>query len=85
MNHLTAKQKVRACLKAVKPAIDLDSFGDDDALLETRIITSLDVLDLVIHLEQARGQSITAGQLVAGSFRDVNTIARVFLAQDEQS
>ena len=34
---------------------------------------------------QARGQSITAGQLVAGSFRDVNTIARVFLTQDEQS
>jgi len=85
MNFLSANQTVRNCLKAVKPAIDLDSFSDDEPLLESRIITSLDVLDLIIHLEHARGQSITAGQLVAGSFRDVNTIAQVFLTQEGQS
>ena len=46
---------------------------------ECRIITSHDVLDLILHLEEVSGQPINRGQLVPGSFRDVATIARVFL------
>lgn len=83
MNTEMAIQTVRECLRSVKPGIDLGCLTNDAALLETRIITSLDVLDLIIHLEQASGRSITRNQLVAGSFRNVNTIAKVFLSSED--
>ena len=79
MNCSSAVAKVRSCLAAIKPDIDLDAVGDDTPLLEERVITSFDVLDLILHLEQVSGQSISRTQLVPGSFRDIETIARVFL------
>jgi len=82
MNQESANQTVRDCLKAVKPALVLEDLRDDEALLETRIITSLDILDLIVHLEHASGRPITPAQLQPGSFRDVKTIARVFLLQE---
>ena len=85
MNTEVAIQTVRQCLRSVKPGIDLHCVSNNTPLLETRIITSLDVLDLIVHLEQASGQPITRTQLVAGSFRDVNTIAKVFLSSESQS
>jgi hypothetical protein len=57
---------------------------DDTPLLEERVITSFDVLDLMLHLERVSGQRITRAQLVPGSFRDINTIARVFLAMEAE-
>lgn len=75
----TAISKVRTCLAAIKPDVDLDSIGNDTPLLEERVITSFDVLELMLHLERADGQEIKRTQLVPGSFRDIETIARVFL------
>lgn len=74
-----ATSKVRLCLAAVKPDVDLAIVADDTPLLEDRVITSFDVLDLMLHLERVSGQKIRRSQLVPGSFRDINTIARVFL------
>ena len=56
MNDQSAAEKVRSCLVAIKPGIDLDAIGDDTPLLEQRVITSFDVLDLILHLEKASGQ-----------------------------
>ena len=82
MNRSSAVANVRSCLAAIKPDIDLDAVGDDTPLLEERVITSFDVLDLILHLEKVSGQSITRTQLVPGSFRDIETIARVFLSAE---
>ena len=82
MNVPSAVAKVRSCLAAIKPDIDLDAVGDDTPLLEERVITSFDVLDLILHLEQVSGQSSNRTQLVPGSFRDIETIARVFLSAE---
>ena len=79
MNRSSAVAKVRSCLAAIKPDADLDAVGDDTPLLEERVITSFDVLDLLLNLEQVSGRSVTRAQLVPGSFRDIETIARVFL------
>lgn len=79
MNSQSAIAKVRACLAAVKPDIDLEAVADDTPLLKERVITSFDVLDLILHLERASGRSIGREQLKPGSFRDIQTIARVFL------
>ncbi len=82
MNCSSAVANVRSCLAAIKPDIDLDAVGDDTPLLEERVITSFDVLDLILHLEQVSGKSINLTQLVPGSFRDIETIARVFLSAE---
>ena len=79
MNIDAAVLMVRDCLLTVKPDIDLDNVHDDTPLLETRVITSFDVLDLILHLEQASGNAVGRAQLKPGSFRDVETIARTFI------
>jgi acyl carrier protein len=75
-----ARAKVRSCLAEVKPNLDVSTIRDDAPLLEDRIITSFDVVDLLLHLEHASGQSIQREQLQPGSFRDIATIARVFFS-----
>jgi acyl carrier protein len=79
MKPESARAAVRSCLAAVKPQLDLAAFGDDTPLLDSRVISSFELLDLILHLEQARGAPISREHLQPGSFRDVNTIARVFL------
>ncbi len=73
---------VRSCLAGVKPGLDVESIAVDTPLLEERIITSFDVLDLLIHLEQASGMPIGRDQLKPGSFRDIATIARIFITRE---
>jgi len=52
---------------------------DDTPLLEDRLITSLQVVELILFLEALRGRPIDATRLVPGCFRDIDTIARNFL------
>lgn len=52
---------------------------DDTPLLEERLITSLQLVELILFLESLRGRPIDEAHLVPGSFRDVETIARNFL------
>lgn len=80
-----ARARVRNCLAAVKPVIDLDALGDETPLLASRVITSFDLLELILHLEQARGAPILRDELAPGSFRDVATIARVFLRDGDDA
>ncbi len=75
---MTAIDKVRDCIRELKPGLDLESVSDDTPLLEQRIISSFDMVELVLHLEQASGQPINRSQMVPGSFRDIRTIADVF-------
>jgi hypothetical protein len=83
MNHSDAITQVRACLAAIKPDTDVAAVAVDTPLLAERVITSFDVLDLLLHLEETSGRPINRAQLVPGSFRDIATIARVFLAVEE--
>ena len=82
MNTNDARQAVRECIGKIRPDLDMVIVEDDTALLEQRIITSFQVLDMILHLEHVSGHPIRRQQLQAGSFRDIATIARVFL-QDE--
>ncbi len=77
-----AIEAVRRCLASVKPGLDAAAIAVDPPLLEERIITSFDVLDLLTHLEHASGRPIRREQLKPGSFRDIATIARIFMSQE---
>jgi len=80
MSMDAAIQIVRQCLQCVRP--DAGDIANDVPLLETRIISSFDLLELILHLERASGRPVTRRHLVPGSFRDINTIAQVFLMSE---
>lgn len=82
MNDATALTLVRRCLAAIKPQLNINDIADNTELLEERVITSFDTLDLIIQLEEVSGREIRPDQLVGGSFRDIKTIARVFLHEE---
>ena len=84
MTRESAQKAVRSCLQAMLPDVDLGQVADDTPLLEQRIITSFQVLDLIIHLESASGRPVNRDQLKPGNFRDIATIAKIFL-QDAES
>jgi acyl carrier protein len=57
-------------------------FGDDTPILESGILTSLDVVELIVFIEQLRGgQEVEVDSLDPESIRDVNAIySRFFVA-----
>ncbi len=78
-----ARLTVRDCLKTICPDTDLEHVSDHTPLLKERVITSFQVLDLILHLERARGRPVNRTQLQPGSFSDIATLAQVFLEDRE--
>jgi acyl carrier protein len=76
-------EQVRRCIQRVRPETDTRALAADTPLLECRVISSFDIVELILHLEQIRGRRVRREQLVPGSFRDLATIARVFLDEAE--
>ncbi len=57
-----------------------EPFDDQTPLITTRILTSLQIADLLLYVEELRGQRLEPGALRPGAFRDVDTIYAAFLA-----
>ncbi|MCZ6813946.1 MAG: hypothetical protein O7F14_07815 [Alphaproteobacteria bacterium] len=51
-----------------------ESVADDTPIIEQRVITSMQVMDLILFIEKLRGRPIDAAKLQKGVFRDINTI-----------
>jgi len=82
MSQERGKLIVRQCLSAVSPHIDFDQIGEQEPLLENRLLTSFQVVDLLLQLEYRRGRPIRRTELQPGSFRDIATLARVFVGEE---
>ena len=52
--------------------------NNDTPIVEQRIITSLQVMDLILLIEKMTGNPVDVEQLKPGAFRDINTIYRNF-------
>jgi hypothetical protein len=83
MNTESARARVRRCLQQIRPDIDIASIDDETELLRERVITSFQVIDLILHLEALRGRPLERGDLESGSFRDIATIADKFFVAGE--
>lgn len=57
-----------------------ESFDDHTPLITTRYLTSLQVADLLVYVEELRGEGLDIGALRPGVFRDIDTIYATFLA-----
>ena len=54
----------------------------DTPILEKRLITSLQVMDLILEIEELSGKPIDVSRLKPGVFRDIDTIYRKFFAEE---
>ena len=52
---------------------------DDTLLLEERVLSSLQILDLILFLEQLRGAPIDVERMSGADFRDLRSMDKAFL------
>lgn len=75
------RRLLREWIIATSARVSRVALRDDTPLLETRIVTSLQLMDLIVFLESLAGKPIAAERLAPGSFRDIDTICRNFLEE----
>ena len=73
------REALRDWVVAVGKRICREELRDDTPLLENRIITSLQVMDLILYIETLTGRAVDVEHLKPGLFRDIDTISRHFL------
>ena len=77
----TRKARLRAWILEHGKRIDASELRDDTPLLERRILTSLQLADLLLFLEELRGEPVELEGLTGASFRDLGSMSRAFLAE----
>jgi acyl carrier protein len=80
MNELEAKKELRTWI--VDRAKDKpDEMKDDTPVLETGILSSLDVVELILFIEHLLDDEVDTEDLDAEAIRDVNAIYATFFAK----
>lgn len=64
--------------KRIEPA----ELRDDTPLLERRILTSLQLADLLLFLEELRGAPVELEGLSGAAFRDLASMVKAFLPEE---
>ena len=82
MNHVEVeiRRSIRDWLSKASPAVPPPGIEDHTPLLEQKVITSLQLAELMLYLEQLRGRPIDIEELRPGTFRSVDAIWTGFFA-----
>ena len=79
---MRTETEIRAALREwivkVSGKIKREELSDETQLIEERIITALQVMDLILFLEKLSGQPVEVEQLKAGAFRNINALYQNF-------
>lgn len=68
------KSQLREWISSASKKAGQVAISDDTPIIEQRIITSLQVMDLILYIEQLTDASISVEDLKPGVFKDVNSI-----------
>lgn len=80
LDEAAVKRRLREFVVERSGKVRPEELADDTPILERRLITSLQVLDLILLVEELSGRALDAQSLKPGVFRDVDTIYRSFFA-----
>lgn len=58
-----------------------EDLNDDTPIIEMRIISSLQLMDLILYLEKITGNPVDLEQLKPGVFRSIDTIYNTFAGE----
>ena len=72
------RQSLRDWIVKKNGKIRPEDLSDQTPIIEQRIISSLQVMDLIFYLEQLSGNPIEVDDLKPGVFRDIDSIYRNF-------
>ncbi len=78
----TRKARLRTWILEHGKRIDAADLHDDTPLLERRILTSLQLADLLLFLEELRDAPVDLEGITGSSFRDLGSMVRSFLPDE---
>jgi len=68
------KQILKDWILAKNNKIKAEDLNYDTAIIETRIISSLQIMDLILELEKLTGRPLDVEQMKPGVFASINSI-----------
>ena len=74
-----SREAIRRWVLERNPELGDADLSDDTPLIERRYLTSLQVADLLVFLEELRGEPVDPGRLKPGVFHSIDTIHEAFL------
>ncbi len=72
------KEALRAWVLKKSKRPEAAQVTDQTSLLESRIISSLQVMELILEIERLKGSNLDIKQLKAGAFQNIDTIYTSF-------
>ena len=72
------RQALREWIIKTNGKIRLEQLNDETPIIEQRIISSLQVMDLIFFIEKLSNKSIEVESLKVGVFRNINAIYDTF-------
>jgi acyl carrier protein len=78
VSDLEFRQALRDWIVRTSGKVGKDDLSDDTPIMERRIITSVQVMDLILFIEETTGNAVDVEQLKPGAFRDINEIVARF-------
>lgn len=80
MNDVLVRAAIRDFILRWGRDVDPGTFDDTTPILEARHITSLQVPELLLLIEELRGEEVDVLDLRAGDLRDIDTIVERFFS-----
>ncbi len=76
----TIKTRLKDWVAAKSGKIGASEIEDDTPIMERRILSSPQIMDFILFLEDLTGHPVDVQNLKPGSFRDINSIVKAFVA-----
>ncbi|MFI9617003.1 phosphopantetheine-binding protein [Streptomyces sp. NPDC052023] len=73
-------QDVRSWILQRNPGLSEDDVRPETDIIESRIVDSLQFVELVLHIEELRGEMMEFTEVDLDSFRTLNDIEKNFLS-----
>lgn len=81
MGEAETKQKLREwILQRSKQAVRREEFTDETLVVESGILSSLDIVEFVLYIESLTGAEIDAEELEPAAFASTNAMYATFFA-----
>ena len=80
-NQHEIRMQLKEWIAAKHDDLEAASIPDDKALIPSGMLTSLQLMEFILFLEELSNQAISIEDLKPGSFKDINTIMEGFFAR----
>lgn len=82
MNEADIRQSLREWVLKKNDTLNAADLTDDLPIIERRIITSLQTMDLILFIEELSGAGIDVEAIKPGAFRNIDTICKNFFSEN---